>query len=71
MDKPRKILVIGATGYVGSHLVPALLSEGHTVIATSRSVETLQQLRWHAHPNVELRPLDLSQEAIFQATLKT
>ncbi|MBV7296896.1 DUF2867 domain-containing protein [Enterovibrio paralichthyis] len=70
MDKPRKILVIGATGYVGSHLVPALLSEGHTVIATSRSVETLQQLRWHAHPNVELKPLDLSQEGDLSGHLK-
>lgn len=31
-----RVLVAGATGFVGRLLVPALLSEGHTVIGMSR-----------------------------------
>lgn len=34
---PLRVLVTGATGYVGSRLVPALVEAGHTVVAASRS----------------------------------
>lgn len=32
-----RIAVIGATGFVGSHLVPHLVDQGHTVVAVSRT----------------------------------
>lgn len=34
-DATRRVLVLGATGYVGSRLVPALLAAGHEVVASS------------------------------------
>jgi len=37
-----KILVIGATGRVGRHIIPALLAKGHKVRALTRSAATAQ-----------------------------
>ncbi|WP_432476812.1 NAD(P)H-binding protein [Nocardioides sp. GXQ0305] len=34
-DTRRRVLVLGATGYIGSRLVPALLEAGHEVVASS------------------------------------
>jgi uncharacterized protein YbjT (DUF2867 family) len=42
-----RILVTGATGYVGSRLVSALLEEGHGVVATTRDPDRLADFGWH------------------------
>jgi dTDP-6-deoxy-L-talose 4-dehydrogenase (NAD+) len=39
-----KILVTGATGFLGSHVVKNILVHGHTVIATSRNRENTEEL---------------------------
>ena len=42
-----RTLVTGATGYVGSRLVTALLDEGHDVIAATRNPARLADFGWH------------------------
>jgi uncharacterized protein YbjT (DUF2867 family) len=42
-----RILVTGATGYVGSRLVSALLDEGHEIVATTRNPDRLADFGWH------------------------
>lgn len=41
-----RVLVVGATGYVGSRLVPRLLDRGHDVTALARSWEKLGRQAW-------------------------
>ena len=52
----RTVLVLGATGYVGSRLVPALLAAGHEVVASSSRAPDPAAYEWgHA---VEWRRCD-------------
>ncbi|MGE2730174.1 NAD(P)H-binding protein [Mycolicibacterium vaccae] len=57
----QRILVTGATGYIGSRLVGQLLDEGHTVIAASRNRERLADYGWH--DRVQTVSLDAHHEA--------
>lgn len=54
-DKKTRVLVTGADGFVGRHLVPHLVAQGYSVIAASRAVTTFD------NPDVTAVPLpDLS-----------
>lgn len=55
---PQRILVLGASGYIGQHLVKALSQQGHQVLAAARRIERLdkQQL-----PGVSCHKVDLNE----------
>src|SRR5450631_671391 len=42
----KKVLVTGATGFIGNYVVPALLKNGCQVIASSLSEEKAKQCSW-------------------------
>jgi len=53
-----RILVTGATGFIGNHVVSRLLEEGHQVVATSYHAEAATRHHWF--PHVEYCPHDLN-----------
>ena len=64
-----KVFVAGASGAIGSRLVPQLLERGHDVIGTSRFLQKAEQLRALGAEAVVLDALDA--EAVRQAILES
>jgi len=67
LSEQQKILVTGATGYIGARLVPRLLSAGYRVKAVSRSMDKLKGCHWANHENVELCSADVMNPDSIQA----
>lgn len=55
----KKVLVLGASGYVGSQLIPQLLEKGYQVTAAARQIDYLRA-RVQPHPNLTLHFFDLA-----------
>ena len=53
----KKVLVTGATGFIGNHVINELLGNGYKVIATSANPEKAVTMEWYN--NVAYIPLDL------------
>jgi uncharacterized protein YbjT (DUF2867 family) len=63
-----RVVVLGATGYVGSRLVPELLAAGHDVVAASSSPADPERFAW-GH-QVDWRQCDVADRVAVEVTLR-
>lgn len=63
-----RVLVLGATGYIGSRLVPTLLEQGHDVVAASSSRPDPNRFAW-GH-RVSWRQCDVTRASDVAAALR-
>ncbi len=59
-DGPMRVLLTGATGYVGGRLAPRLLDAGYRVRCVVRDPGKLANREWATHPNAEILPGDVA-----------
>jgi uncharacterized protein YbjT (DUF2867 family) len=64
----KRVLVTGATGYVGSRLIPELLQAGHRVSAASRSESGTADYPWD--DDVETRELDIDDDDLVRQAVQ-
>ncbi|WP_070963089.1 DUF2867 domain-containing protein [Vibrio sonorensis] len=65
----KKVLVLGASGYVGSQLLPWLLEKEWQVTAAARQIDYLTA-RVKSHPNLDLVYLDLADARATKALIQ-
>ncbi len=61
-----KVIVTGATGFVGQHVVNQLIASGHTVVAVARDIKRATKMPWFE--NVDFIQCDLYED--FQPVLQ-
>jgi dTDP-6-deoxy-L-talose 4-dehydrogenase (NAD+) len=49
--KRMRVLITGATGFIGRHVVNRLLASGHSVVAIARNEDRARTLPWFEHVN--------------------
>ena len=63
-----RVLVTGATGYVGSRLVPVLVEQGHEVYAATRDVRNVERFDWA--DDVGVRAFDVEDDELVRAATR-
>ena len=63
MTTRLRVAVTGATGYIGTRLVPRLASAGYRVRCLVRSPRKLRDRTWHDDPAIEVVAADLENVA--------
>ncbi len=58
-----KILLTGATGYIGKRLLPVLLSQGHELVCCVRDIRRFPGEGIYAHPAISLFQIDFIEGA--------
>lgn len=68
-ERARPVVVTGATGYIGSRLVPRLLAAGHRVRCLVRNPRKLESRPWYRDSRVEVVACDLDDPEATAAAL--
>jgi len=58
-QKPKRVFLTGATGYIGGRLGPSLLEEGHELVCLARDPRKLEMRAWSHGPRVHIVKGDL------------
>ncbi|MGV2288750.1 NAD(P)-dependent oxidoreductase [Trinickia sp. YCB016] len=62
-----KVVVTGATGFIGRHLVPRLLSRGHEVVALVRDETKARRLEWSGEVRIVATDIGRVEPDIFES----
>jgi uncharacterized protein YbjT (DUF2867 family) len=65
--KPQRIVILGGTGFVGSHLVPRLHADGHVIKILSRNREQHRELG--VLPRASVVTADVDDETVLRSVL--
>ncbi|MEM7052385.1 MAG: SDR family oxidoreductase [Acidobacteriota bacterium] len=68
--RAKKVLVTGATGYIGGRLVPRLLDQGYEVVCPVRSAPKVASRPWADSPAVEIVVADAADRSAMEAALR-